>query len=226
MLPAHQPHREIAPSIEHAFADAIKRNDREPVRCIARWIRLADENLANLLFALDEPREDAYNRFFDRFDRLRFSNIQLRWFGRDRASLMLKRRATPRYEFDPGRARSFSPIRELGDQAERHRRAIGRPGSLQEETVFSIQPYVEKAYVVAKRLAAESSPIVAIGYSFNRHDKDSYAPILEACLHGSKRIVIVAPTPPSRRIDSHPNTRTYVSNTFRADSRSGSIRVI
>jgi hypothetical protein len=56
------------------------------------------------------------------------------------------------------------------------------------------QPFIQKTYENARSLARETGCVVAIGYSFNPHDKASYDPVLKVLLNSKeKTLIIVAP---------------------------------
>lgn len=102
---------------------------------------------------------------------------------------------TPRYYFDPysishcfpsyARARSSTghiPIEE--------RIIAPIPDKAQQLT----QPFIRKTYAKACSLVRESGTLIAVGYSFNGHDKASYSPILEALSQShDRRLVVVSP---------------------------------
>jgi hypothetical protein len=90
------------------------------------------------------------------------------------------------------------------------------------------QPFIQKTYEKARSFVRESGCVVAIGYSFNSHDRASYDPVLKA-LSGSqeKKLIVVSPTAgdvanrlrseyPRLRIEPVEKTlKDWVANAFR-----------
>lgn len=102
---------------------------------------------------------------------------------------MLKERDLPRYAFDPSSiSNNFPPFdRDIGSDDVENRIIAPIPdksSALQEN-------FIRDTYIKASLLARESEPMIAIGYSFNLHDRGSYAPVLRALSPGT--LVVVSP---------------------------------
>lgn len=101
---------------------------------------------------------------------------------------------TPRYGFDPDSISHCFPL---------YTRVMSRTGYVGiEERVIApvpdkaqqlLEPFVRSTYGKACSLIRESGSLVAVGYSFNRHDGASYGRILQALSDSSKELVIVSP---------------------------------
>ena len=103
--------------------------------------------------------------------------------------------ATPRYLFDPDSISMCFPL---------YRRSMSRTGyiSIEERVIAPVPgkatqlqaPFIMTTYERACLLIRESGNLIAIGYSFNRHDGASYGPLLEALSSSpDKSLVIVSP---------------------------------
>ena len=56
------------------------------------------------------------------------------------------------------------------------------------------QPFIRDSYDKAVSILRQSSTVVSIGYSFNRHDQVSYGPLLDAIRTSqNKRLLVVCP---------------------------------
>jgi hypothetical protein len=56
------------------------------------------------------------------------------------------------------------------------------------------QPFISETYSKGCALVRESGRLVALGYSFNTHDRVSYGPVLEALLESRERkLVVISP---------------------------------
>ena len=83
------------------------------------------------------------------------------------------------------------------------------------------QPFISETYAKACSLVRESGTLVAVGYSFTRHDRASYAPILEALSEShDRKLVIVSPEARNladKIIGQYDNLRiTPIDKTFKA----------
>lgn len=105
------------------------------------------------------------------------------------------KRCPPQYGFDPESISGCFP---------KYRRVVWATGQVlpQDRVIAPIpnkaegleQPFIQKAYEKARSFAREFGCVVAVGYSFNVHDRASYDPILRALLNSNeKKLIIVTP---------------------------------
>jgi hypothetical protein len=101
----------------------------------------------------------------------------------------------PSYGFDPDSITLCFPP---------YRRAMSNTGhvSIEERVIAPIpdkvqelkRPFINESYRKACSLVRESGVLIAVGYSFNRHDKASYGRILESLAKSTERkLVVVSP---------------------------------
>lgn len=101
---------------------------------------------------------------------------------------------TPRYGFDPDSISHCFPL---------YTRVMSITGyvHIEERVIAPVpdkaqqlqEPFVRSTYGTACSLIRESESLVAVGYSFNRHDSASYGSILQFLSDSSKELVIVSP---------------------------------
>jgi hypothetical protein len=118
----------------------------------------------------------------------------------------------PRYAFDPGSISLHFP---------QYRRVVSvtAPLGIEERVIAPIpdksqdlkRAFVGESYAKAAQLAREAGTLVAIGYSFNVHDRASYSPILDALAQSNTRILFIV-SPQARKIAArlsgeHPDIR-------------------
>ncbi|HME00909.1 MAG TPA: hypothetical protein VKM93_26810 [Terriglobia bacterium] len=106
----------------------------------------------------------------------------------------------PRYSFDPDSITSCFPP---------YRPATSRTGrvSIEERVIAPIPdkadalklPFISETYRKACSLVRESGVLVAVGYSFNNHDRPSYEPILHALDKSRERTLIIV-SPQARKL--------------------------
>jgi hypothetical protein len=104
----------------------------------------------------------------------------------------LSPRDRPLFKFDPSSiAANFSPYRrEPGTDDARDRVIAPVPDKSQGLR----EAFVRASYVRAEAVLQESEIAVAIGYSFNQHDRSSYEPLLCALRRSpGRRLLVVAP---------------------------------
>lgn len=105
------------------------------------------------------------------------------------------KRCPPQYGFDPEAITGCFP---------KYRRIVWATGQVlpQDRVIAPIpnkaealqQPFIQKTYEKASSYVHGSGCVVAVGYSFNVHDRISYNPVLKALLDsGEKKLFIVAP---------------------------------
>jgi len=104
----------------------------------------------------------------------------------------LERRERPRYLFDPDSISLCFPS---------YRRAMSSTGRvpidqrviapIPEKTQDLNRPFIGETYAKACSLVRVSGTLVAVGYSFNRHDSASYGRILEALCESRDRMLFV-----------------------------------
>jgi hypothetical protein len=129
---------------------------------------------------------------------------------------------TPRYYFDP-----YS-ISHCFPSYVRARSSTGHV-PIEERIIAPIpdkahqlkQPFICKTYSRACSLVREYGTLIAVGFSFNSHDKASYSPILEALSQSrDRRLVVVSPdaTKLADKIrDAHPSLQVQpIDRGFRA----------
>lgn len=251
--PSNVPEKE---SVEDLFADAIDKEDYEPVRKLADYLRRADSEIAKSLAKSPESDQkpdagNAYQKFFRAFpdgNFLTFNYDSLPetllfrmgyWrpedgYGVDvavniaphltefstgisRAKVLhlhgclcirteefalrrepggamskLTEREKPLYQFDPASiVNNFSPF-------------DGSPGfDLVEERIIAPVPdkaeglnekFIRAVYKSAGSTLEASKTVVAIGYSFNAHDRASYQPLLDSIRRPpGRQLVLVDP---------------------------------
>jgi hypothetical protein len=104
----------------------------------------------------------------------------------------LTERDEPRYAFDPSSiSANFAPFqRDVGADDVEDRIIAPVPDKSQGLK----QAFIRATYAKAVAVARESDTVVAIGYSFNAHDRGSYQTLLEA-LRASRgrRLLVVSP---------------------------------
>jgi hypothetical protein len=103
--------------------------------------------------------------------------------------------ATPRYYFDPDSIsdcfRFYARARSSTGHVPIEERIIA---PIPDKARHLTQPFIRKTYAKACSLVRESGTLIAVGYSFNGHDKASYSPILEALSQSrDRRLVVVSP---------------------------------
>lgn len=102
----------------------------------------------------------------------------------------------PKYSFDPD---------SITNCFRNYRRVMSATGHvrIEERVIAPIpdkaealnQPFIQKTYDNAVALVRRSGRVVAVGYSFNAHDRPSYDPVLKALLDSDeKKLIVVSPS--------------------------------
>lgn len=135
---------------------------------------------------------------------------------------LINPRKNPKFYFDPDSITSlFTPYRRTGFDAfayeETELRVIA---PIPNKAVELKRQFVSGTYHQARKLLTGGSPLVAIGYDFNSHDKESYVPLLDAFSRNpSSKAVIVSPNAEDirRRLSSQYPSINWVefNGTFR-----------
>lgn len=108
---------------------------------------------------------------------------------------MLKDRDDPKFLFDPGAiGQLFNPFGRVlpnHDWIPVESRVIA---PVPDKTEGLKAEFVRWVYRRSETLLRSSTlPLIAIGYSFNRHDRESYGSLLSALESGSASVLLVSP---------------------------------
>ena len=121
---------------------------------------------------------------------IRTSEYEMRRQPEDATPLLVER-ALPKFEFDPYSVPNFAPFdREVGDDDVKSRIIAPVPNKAQGLK----GAFIRNTYTKAIEIVRASDVTIAIGYSFNKHDRGSYQPLLHAmCESQTRRLLVVAP---------------------------------
>lgn len=104
----------------------------------------------------------------------------------------LTERSEPRYSFDPSCiSGNFAPFdRDVGSDDAADRIIAPVP----DKSYDLEEPFIRDTYTKAVAMVRDSDAVVAIGYSFNAHDRASYQKLLDAlCESKARRLLLVSP---------------------------------
>src|SRR5439155_14510002 len=107
----------------------------------------------------------------------------------------LDRLGQPRYGFDPDSISGcFQPYRRDMSNTGYVRIEERVIAPIPDKTQELKQVFIRETYATACSLVRESGTLVAIGYSFNRHDAASYGRVLQSLAESSERkLIVVSP---------------------------------
>ena len=107
----------------------------------------------------------------------------------------LSLRARPVYNFDPDcLSPLFSPYRRVLPDASYKMTYDRVIAPVPNKATELEQPFVREVYEVAHSMVSARGELIAVGYSFNRHDSSSYSTILRALAAShDRRLVLVSP---------------------------------
>jgi len=113
----------------------------------------------------------------------------------ERVRGMVELREQPLFYFDPGLITDcflpFARVHRPGGHDPPHDRVIA---PIPHKAEGRARPFIDRAYQCAEHLIAGTELLVAVGYSFSKHDRSSYDRLVRALGHAiDPKVVVVAP---------------------------------